>query len=112
MSPLRTMAAAVLSLEAVVLFLTTPVMIQVEGVDATAALLAGLGLAVLAVATAGLLRFGWAYGVGSLLQVGAVALGFVVPLMFVLGLLFAAFWALALMLGRRVERLRAERGTP
>jgi hypothetical protein len=102
------MAAAVLTLEAIVLFLTTPVMIQVEGVNQTAALVAGLGLGVLALVTAALLRFGWAYALGSLVQVGAIGLG-VVPLMFVLGAVFAALWVTALVLGHRIERLEAER---
>lgn len=104
------MAAAVLCLEAIVLFLTTPVMIQVEGINQTVALVAGLGLATIALLAAGLLRFGWAYGLGSMVQVGAVGLGFVVPLMFLLGLLFATFWIAALVLGRRIERLKSRDG--
>lgn len=109
MTRVRIMAAAVLALEAIVLFLTTPVMIQVEGVNQTAALVAGLGLGVLALVTAALLRFGWAYALGSLVQVGAIGLGSVVPLMFLLGAVFAALWVAALVLGHRIERLEAER---
>ena len=46
-SPRRGMCAAVLSLEAITLGLTTPVMIKVADVDTTIALAVGLGLAVL-----------------------------------------------------------------
>ena len=103
------MCASVLAFEAIVLGLTTPVMITVADVDKPAALAAGLGLMVAALAVAGLLRFRWAYVLGSLLQVAAVVLGFVVPAMFVLGVLFAAAWVMALVLGRRVEVAKRER---
>jgi hypothetical protein len=107
-SPRRGMCAAVLSLEAVVLGLTTPVMVQVSGVDTGAALAIGLGLAVAALVLAGLLRFEWAYGAASVLQLFAVALGLVVPLMFFLGAIFALLWGTAYFLGRKIERERAE----
>ena len=40
-------------------------------------------------------------------RVAAVALGFVVPAMFGLGAVFAALWAGADLLGRKIERERA-----
>jgi Protein of unknown function (DUF4233) len=107
-SPRRGMCAAVLSLEAIVLGLTTPVMVQVSGVDTGVALAIGLGLAVAALVLAGLLRFEWAYGAASVLQLFAVALGLVVPLMFLLGGIFALLWGTAYFLGRKIERERAE----
>jgi hypothetical protein len=104
---MRGMAAGVLALESVVLFLSTPVMIQVSDVDSGPAIAVGLGLAVLAVVLCGLLRYRWAYVAGSLLQVAAVGLGFVVGAMFVLGVVFAGLWAAALVLGRRVDAAKA-----
>ena len=56
---------------------------------------------------AGLLRAEWAYSLGWAVQVGAVALGFAVPLMFFLGLLFGALWATAVWLGMKIDRDRA-----
>jgi hypothetical protein len=106
---MRSMAAGVLALESVVLFLSTPVMIQVSDVGTGPALAVGLGLAVLAVVLCGLLRYRWAYVAGSVLQVAAVALGFVVGAMFVLGVVFAALWVAALVLGRRVDDAKAAR---
>ena len=41
-------------------------------------------------------------------QVAAVGLGFVVPIMFVLGPIFALLWGTAYGLGRKIERERAE----
>ena len=63
----------------------------------------------LCVLTAGLLRHRWAYAVGHLVQAGAVALGFVVPVMFFVGVMFAGLWALAYLVGRRIEADRARR---
>jgi hypothetical protein len=101
------MCAGVLSLEAITLGLTTPVMITVADVDTGMALAVGLGLAVLCLLTAGLLRHEWAYGLGWLIQAAAIALGFVVGIMFFLGAVFAALWATAYLLGRKIERERA-----
>jgi len=106
-SPRRGMCAATLSLEAVTLGLTTPVLITIADVDTPVALLVGLGLAVLCLLTAGLLRHEWAYGLGWLIQVAAVGLGFVIGLMFFLGGVFALLWATAYLLGRKIERERA-----
>ena len=105
-SPRRGMCAAILSLEAVALGLTTPVMISVADVPAGRALLIGLGLAVACVVLAGLLRSEWAYAAGWAIQVGAVAVGFVIPMMFVLGGIFALLWGMGYFLGRKIERER------
>jgi hypothetical protein len=106
-SPRRGMCAAVLSLEAITLGLTTPVLISVADVDTPVALVVGLGLAVLCLLTAGMLRSEWAYGLGWLIQVAAIGLGFVIGLMFFLGGVFALLWATAYLLGRKIERERA-----
>jgi hypothetical protein len=107
-SPQRGMCAAILSLEAVVLGLTTPVMINLSDVPWQTACLIGLGLAVACLVVAGMLRSQAAYVVGWLIQVAALALGFVIPLMFVLGGIFALLWGTAYFLGRKIERERAE----
>ena len=106
-SPRRGMCAAVLSFEAITLGLTTPVLITIANVDVGVALVVGLGLAVACLLVAGMLRSEWAYALGWLIQVGAVALGFWIPLMFFLGGVFAALWATAYLLGRKIERERA-----
>ncbi len=107
-SPRRGMCAATLSLEAITLGLTTPVMISVADVSAPVALTVGLGLAVLCLLTAGALRSEWAYGLGWLIQVAAISLGFVIGLMFFLGGIFALLWATAYLLGKKIERERAD----
>jgi hypothetical protein len=96
-----------LSLEAVVLALSVPVMISVEGVDTGLAVGAGIGLAVLFVLTAGLLSRPWAYVLGHALQVAAICLGFLVPAMFFVGAMFAVLWATAYLVGRKIEADKA-----
>jgi hypothetical protein len=104
---MRGMCAAILTLEAIVLALAVPVMISVEDVSTTRALVAGLGLAVLCILTAGALRRPQAYLVGHVLQLGAIALGFLVSVMFFVGAMFAALWFGAFFLGKRIEEDKA-----
>ena len=59
-----------------------------------------------------MLRAEWAYVAGCVVQVAAIGLGFVVPLMFVLGAIFALLWGRAYFLGRKIERERAEAWAP
>lgn len=107
-SPRRGMCAAILSLEAVTLGLTTPVMVTIAGVELGTALAVGLGLTLACLLLAGLLRSEWAYRAGWVIQVAAIGLGFVVPMMFFLGAVFAALWGTANHLGLKIERERAE----
>ena len=106
-SPRRGMCAAVLTLESITLGLTTPVMVTIADVPVGTALAIGLGLAVACLVAAGMLRKPWAYGLGWAIQVAAVGLGFLVPMMFFLGGLFALLWGSAYGLGRKIERERA-----
>ncbi|EON24822.1 MULTISPECIES: DUF4233 domain-containing protein [Nocardioides] len=107
-SPRRGMCAAVLCLEAITIGLTTPVMITIADVAVGPALVVGVGLAVVCLLLAGMLRKPWAYTAGYAIQVAAIGLGFVIPMMFFLGAVFAALWATADFLGRKIEREKAE----
>jgi hypothetical protein len=103
-------AATILAVEAIVIGLAIPVAVAVSDVDASTAVPVGVAVIVACVAAAALVRKGRAgYILGSVLQVLAVALGFVVPVMFVLGGIFALLWFVTLRLGRAVERADAAR---
>jgi len=106
-SPRRGMCAAVLSLEAITLGLTTPVMITLTDVSTPTALALGLGLTLACLVLAGLLRSEWAYGAGWVIQLAAIGMGFLVPMMFLLGAIFALLWGTATFLGSKIERERA-----
>lgn len=100
---MKRLCAAILVLQAVVTALSIPVAISVAHADATTAGFTGGVLAVLGVIIAGLLRYRWAYVAGSVLQILVIATGFMVTVMFFLGIIFAALWATAIWLGWRVE---------
>lgn len=106
-SPRRGMAAAVLSLEAITLGLTTPVLITLADVAVPTALGIGLGLALACIVVAGLLRAPWAYHLGWAIQIAAIGLGLLTPVMWLLGPIFALLWGSADLLGRKIERERA-----
>jgi hypothetical protein len=108
----RRLCAAILLLEAIAFGLSTPVLISVAGVATATGLWIGLGLTVACLLVAGLLRFGWAYWLGWAIQVAAIAVGFVVPTMFVLGAIFLGLWATAWVLGRKIEVERAQWEAP
>lgn len=104
----RRLCAAMLLFEAIAFGLTTPVLLSVTDTSTRSGLVIGLGLAGGCLVVSGLLRFAWAYWLGWALQVAAIAVGFVVPTMFFLGVLFLALWTTAYVLGRRIELDRAE----
>ena len=103
----RRLCSAILLLEAVVLGLSTPVMISVESVDKSQALWTGLGLTVACLVVAGMLRKPWAYAVGWAIQVAAIGLGLLVTAMYVLGAIFLLLWLAAVRIGRLVDTDRA-----
>ena len=106
---MRGICAAVLVFEGLVIFFATLVALDLTDVDHAVLWAVGSGGAVLSFALAGLIRRPWALPAGSVLQGAVVATGFVVPVMFFLGVLFGALWVLVLHLGRKVERLEAAR---
>lgn len=105
-SPKRGMASAILTLEAIVLGLTAPVLIRISHVSAGRALPIALGLCVACIVTAGMLKRPWAYALGWAIQIAAIALGFLVTTMFTLGVIFGVLWWGALALSNKIDRER------
>lgn len=103
----RRLCSAILSLEAIVLGLSTLVLVNVTSMDKGLGLGLGLGLCALCLLTAGMLRFRWAYAIGWLLQLVAIALAVETLALGFLGLIFLALWITAVRLGARIEHDRA-----
>ena len=101
---MRILGATVLVMEA--LTLSFGLLLAMSSAD-TIWLWAGGALALLLILTAGLLkrRSGWI--IGSILQVGVFAYGFVVTAMFAMGVLYAGLWIAAIVVGRKGEAARA-----
>lgn len=102
-------AAALLALEAVVFVLAIPVMVSVADLSAGVAVPLGLGMVVAAVVSAGLCRRGRVgYIAGSIVQVLAICGGFIVPVMFAIGGIFAVMWIVLMRIGPRVDAAGVE----
>ena len=99
------LSATVLLLEAVVIALTALPAVKLEHVDPLAAGLAAGLLAVAAILLAVLARRRLAVTLagGSLLQALVIASGAVLPVMYILGGIFAILWVTGIWLGHRVE---------
>jgi hypothetical protein len=101
----KRLCATVLIMEAIVVALAIPVAVQIDHLAPRSAGLTGGIAAVAAVLFALLARRLLAATLigGSLLQVFVIASGSVVPVMYFLGGIFAALWAIGIWLGYRVE---------
>jgi hypothetical protein len=102
-NPMRVVLMTVLIFEVVVFGLAIPVMILISNVPAAAATGLGAGAALLAILAAGLLRSRAGYILGWAAQFVGIALGFVTPMMFVVGALLVAVWVLSFGLGKRLD---------
>jgi len=103
----RRLCSAILSLEAIVLGLSTLVLVNVTDMDKGLGLSLGLGLCVVCAFTAGLLRFRWGYWIGWLIQLAAIVMAIESLAMGFLGLIFLVLWVTAIRLGARIEHDRA-----
>jgi hypothetical protein len=95
----------VLIMETVVIWLAIPVALAVDHASVHKAGVAGVVLAVAAVVLAALARrrLRWTIVGGSVLQALVIAAGAIVPVMYFLGAIFAAFWVIGLRLGHRLD---------
>lgn len=100
----RTLASIVLGFELIVVFLGTLVINGLSDLPAWVTLGGGALLCLIMVATLGLLRFEWAFGVGWAIQVVVIASGFLTPAMFFVGALFAGMWIYCMIVGGRIDR--------
>ena len=102
---MRRLCATVLIMETIVIWLAIPVALTIDHASARRAGVAGLGLAVAAVVLAVAARrwLRWTLVGGSVLQALVIAAGAIVPVMYFLGAIFAAFWVIGIWLGHRAD---------
>lgn len=105
----RAMCAGMLGLQAVVLFLTTPVLLSLTEVGTAVGVAVGVGLTLLCLVAAGTMRRRVGAWLGWLVQLLSIAMGLVITVMFALGAVFLALYGGSYFLGARIDRERAER---
>lgn len=93
--------AGVLALESVVVLLIPRTIAFTSGLGPVRTGIC-VGLAVVLLLSAGLLRRSWGIAAGSVLQVVFIATGFLIATMFLVGAIFAAIWLRLLMLRHEV----------
>ena len=103
----RTLAAAVLAFEGLVVVFAALVAMSQSSLGRAQSLWSGGALAVVCFLTAGLLRTPVGTALGWVLQAVLIATGIWVPTMFFLGVVFAALWVTALRVGGRIDREKA-----
>jgi hypothetical protein len=109
---MRRLCGTVLGMEAVVVALCIVPAIALEHVRGGVAGGIGGGIAIVAILLAGFVgrpRAGWALVAGSALQLLVIAAGVVLPVMYVLGVIFAALWGTGIWLARKWEASDAAR---
>jgi hypothetical protein len=106
-----TFASTVLSLEAFVVFFGTLVAFGLLDQSIPRPLVLGLGvlLSLVLVLCCALLGKPLGYRIGWVLQLVIIATGFVVPMMFLVGVLFALTWWYGVVTGARIDRENKER---
>lgn len=101
---MRVLGSAVLAMEFLVMGFALLLAMEQHG---SLALSLGGALALAILLTAGAMKRMTGWYLGSLLQIGLIAYGVVVPAMYFLGTLFAVLWVSAFIIGRRGEAIRA-----
>jgi hypothetical protein len=102
----KRLCATVLAMEVVVIVLAIPVATHIDHLSPKTAGLTGGIAALVALLLALIARHQLALTLvaGSLLQLFVIVSGKIVPVMYFLGGIFAALWAIGIWLGWRVER--------
>ena len=101
---MRILGAAVLAMEA---FVVGFALLLAKDAHHGLAIWLGIFLMIALILNSGIMkrRSGWI--IGSFLQVGLIAYGFVLTAMFFMGALFAGLWVAAIVVGRKGEAIRA-----
>lgn len=101
---MRILGASVLTMEFLLMGFA---LLSAKDHSSALAIVIGGVIGMLSLVSAGLLKKKIGWFVGSIIQMGIVGYGFVVPTMFFIGGLFVALWISAIVVGRKGEAARA-----
>jgi hypothetical protein len=104
-------ASTVLLLEAFVVFFATLAVFGLRRAEISPALILslGIGLSIVLILACAVLSRPWGVALGWILQLVLILLGFVEPMMFLVGVLFALSWWYGIRTGIRIDREAAQR---
>ncbi|MGN6126080.1 MAG: DUF4233 domain-containing protein [Humibacter sp.] len=103
----ESLGSIVLGFELVVVFLGALVVFGLHALPAVEALGGGAILIVLMIVAIPLLRYRVGYWIGWFVQLVVIASGFLVGMLFIVGAIFTAIWAYAMIAGARLDRRTA-----
>lgn len=103
----RTLGSMTLAFESFIVFFATLVAFGLKVYPSPETIWAvGLGLSILLILTPGVLGRKGTYAFGWALQVAILALGFWVPLMYLIGVICVGLWSWAMVAGSTIDRAR------
>ena len=102
----ESLLSIVLLLEAIVVFFIVLVFFGLKTLTPGVAFGGGAAAIVVILITVGLLRWTAGVAIGWLIQLGLIALGILNPVMYVVGVGFAAFWTWCFVRGRQIDARR------
>lgn len=98
----------ILGFEMVVMGLAALVAMGLGAVEAPVALAGGGALVLFIIVTIALIaRYKWAFALGWVVQAAIVASGFVLQMMFILGIVFTAMWTYGMVKGAQLDAQKA-----
>lgn len=108
----ESLGAIVLGFEIIVIFLGALVAFGLHVLSPAVALLGGGGVIVLMIIAIALLRYQVGVWLGWAVQLIAIASGFLVGMMFVVGGIFTALWLYCMVMGTKLDRAARARPHP
>lgn len=107
-SATESLLSIVLALEAILVFFVMLTAFGLKALPPAAAFGGGVALIVVLVLTGRLVRYRWGVWLGWLLQALLVATGILLPIMYFIGLGFAAIWIFCFVKGGQLDRARTQ----
>jgi len=107
-STTEALVSIALGLEAAAAIFVMIAVFALKALDPLPAFLGGGVLILLFLLAAGVQRWTWGVWFGGALQVVLIASGFVLPVLFLVGVGFAALWLWCLVRAKQIERARRE----
>ena len=106
-SATESLLSITLLLEAILVFFIVMVVFGLRILPPAVAFGGGAALVVVLLLDGRIVRYRWGIWIGWLLQAFLIGLGILLPVMYVVGAIFAAIWVYCFVTGRRLDRRNA-----